>query len=211
MTSDTATPTTDTLQRYYRFHARIYQMTRWAFLFGRKEIIRRLRIQPLEDYILLEVGCGPGTNITYMADQFPNMTFMGVDISPDMLTQARNNVDFYGKRVSLHEVSYTDESFTPPHKPEIILFSYVLTMMNPGYEAAIERAHRDLSSGGIVAIVDFHQTRWRWFRWWMGKNHVRMEGQVLACAQKHFIETHVAVKSAFFGLWEYVVFVGLRK
>ena len=204
--------TTDTrLKRYYRFHASIYAWTRWAFLFGRKTVVQRLKIPTLETYILLEVGCGPGTNIAYMADEYPNMTFMGVDISSDMLEKAQRNTEYARNRISLHQASYTDEQFQCPQQPEMILFSYVLTMMNPGYEAALLRAKKDMASGGIVAIVDFHRTRWSGFRWWMGKNHVRMEGQVLAFAQAHFIQTHLMVKPAFFGLWEYFIFIGIRR
>jgi S-adenosylmethionine-diacylgycerolhomoserine-N-methlytransferase len=199
------------LRRFYRFQSKIYVWTRWAFLFGRKEVIRRLKLPTLDHYVLLEVGCGPGTNLEYLATEFPNMRLMGVDISPDMLAQAQQRAAQFNGRVLVTQASITDPALKLAEKPDITLFSYVLTMMNPGYEEALLRAKKEMDSGGLVAIVDFHRTRWRPFRWWMTQNHVRMEGQVLEVAQREFIQTYLSVKPAFFGLWEYFIFVGIRR
>ncbi len=199
------------LQRYYQFHAKIYGLTRWAFLFGRKEAIRKLKIPPNEDYRLLEVGCGTGSNLAFAAHKYPAMVLRGVDISEAMLIKAKENTRFFPNDTALTCASYTDEAFVLDIQPDIVLFSYVLTMMNPGYEAALLRAKKDLPSGGLVAIVDFHTSPSRLFRWWMGKNHVRMEGQVLAFAQEHFIEGRLTIEKAYFGLWEYFIFIGIRK
>jgi len=36
------TTSTAALARYYRWHARLYDATRWSFLFGRAELIRAI-------------------------------------------------------------------------------------------------------------------------------------------------------------------------
>ena len=57
---------------------------------------------------------------------------------------------------------------------DLVLFSYALSMFNPGWEQAIDAAYDDLAEDGVIAVVDFSHTRFSWFRRWMGVNHVRM-------------------------------------
>ena len=54
------------LDRYYRWHAHFYDATRWAFLFGRKALIR-LAAKQLQPRRILEVGCGTGKNLAELA------------------------------------------------------------------------------------------------------------------------------------------------
>lgn len=61
-----------------------------------------------------------------------------------------------------------------------------------------------------IAVVDFHDTPSRFFRWWMGKNHVRMEGHLLPLLEKTFQTEYRSTRSAFFGLWRYVIFIGKK-
>ena len=47
------------LTRYYRWHAPLYDATRWSFLFGRAALIRGIALHRRPRRIL-EVGCGTG-------------------------------------------------------------------------------------------------------------------------------------------------------
>ena len=89
--------------------------------------------------------------------------------------------------------------------------SYSLSMFNPGWEKAIEAAARDLAPGGWLAAVDFHATRRAWFRSWMRRNHVRMEGHLLPklgqCLQTRWTE----IRPAWGGLWDHFIFLGTRQ
>lgn len=58
------------LERYYRFHATIYDATRWLFLFGREGIIREIRARLPEDGEIVEIGCGTGRNLARLATVF---------------------------------------------------------------------------------------------------------------------------------------------
>jgi S-adenosylmethionine-diacylgycerolhomoserine-N-methlytransferase len=60
----------------------------------------------------------------------------------------------------------------------------------------------------VVAVVDFHESRWAWFRRWMGVNHVRMEGQILQALLEGFTPRINRVKTAYAGIWSYLTFVG---
>ena len=54
------------LNGHRRWHVHFYDVTRWAFLFGRTPLIRMAaeRIRPLR---ILEVGCGTGKNLAELA------------------------------------------------------------------------------------------------------------------------------------------------
>jgi S-adenosylmethionine-diacylgycerolhomoserine-N-methlytransferase len=83
-------------------------------------------------------------------------------------------------------------------------------MFNPGFEAAIKTAHGDLVSGGHMAVVDFHDTRFPIFARWMGVNHVRMDGQLRPLLQALFEASVDRLPAAYGGVWRYLVFVGRK-
>lgn len=198
------------MRRYYRWQSAIYDLTRWAFLFGRNEILHRLPVAQDADKMLLEVGCGTGRNLRRLAQKYPNMRLMGLDVSPDMLQRASKATSSYSRRVLLLENAYGPLPSALPETPDMILFSYALTMFNPGWEQAITQAYKDVPPGGYVAVVDFHDSPSRLFRWWMGKNHVRMDGHLLPMLESTFQVEYRATRRAFFGLWRYVIFIGMK-
>jgi S-adenosylmethionine-diacylgycerolhomoserine-N-methlytransferase len=197
------------MQSYYTFHAKIYDLTRWSFLFGRNEILTRIPA-PAAGATLLEVGCGTGTNLKALAKLYPELNLIGVDVSPDMLERASKATQTISRRVLLFEKPYAPGSFNLDAPVDIVLFSYALTMFNPGWEAAIDRAVEDIKPGGYVAVVDFHDSPSKGFKWWMGQNHVRMDGHLLPYLQERFEDVHAEVKSAYLGVWKYVLYVGRK-
>ena len=98
-----------------------------------------------------------------------------------------------------------------PEQPDIVLFSYCLTMINPGWEEAIQRAISDLPAGGRIAVVDFHGSQLRWFRKWMRFNHVSMEEQILPVLLENFETQRVEILKAYGGLWSFFLYVGKKK
>lgn len=200
------------LQRYYRFHARIYGATRWTFLFGRKEILANLNLSTLNRLNLLEVGCGSGHNLELLAKRHPNMRLNGIDVSSEMLEIAQKNTGRHASQVSLYQHIYGKEKMPEGlEPPDIILFSYCLSMINPGWEAALETAAKQLKTGGRIAVVDFHESGFNWFARWMGYNHVRMDGHLIPELDKHFEKTRMLTQSAYGGLWRYFLYIGKRK
>jgi S-adenosylmethionine-diacylgycerolhomoserine-N-methlytransferase len=69
--------TSHPLGKYYRFHSRIYDATRWIFLFGRDRLIRTTAnfCQPAR---ILEVGCGTGKNLVRLRQTFPGASLTGL-------------------------------------------------------------------------------------------------------------------------------------
>jgi S-adenosylmethionine-diacylgycerolhomoserine-N-methlytransferase len=200
------------LTRYYRFHAAIYDLTRWTFLFGRRELVERLaqRSRPSR---ILEVGCGTGANLLSLAQKLPEAELVGMDLSDHMLRRARRKLAPFGDRIRVFQGCYPkDEAILGNERPyDLILFSYALTMFGDGWKPALDAAGDALSARGEVAAIDFHDSRFPGFRRWMRLNHVRVEGHLFPALTASFAARHSEVRSAFFGAWSYFLFVGVRR
>ena len=197
------------LRRYYRGHARLYDATRWSFLFGRAALIRALaRVSPPPRHIL-EIGCGTGSNLVRLARQFPEAAVTGLDLSADMLARARRKLERDQLLATLLQQRY-DRPLYPEPVFDLIVFSYCLTMINPGWERAVEAALRDLRPGGRLAVVDFHDTPFAGFRRWMGVNHVRMDGHLLPSLNARCLPVAQTLGTAYGGAWRYFMFIGQK-
>lgn len=196
----------ENMLRMYRRHAAFYDATRRLFLFGRDAITRLI---PAETGRLIEVGCGTGYNLSRLARRYPELQLTGIDVSTDMLSRARKATQPYGGRIRLIEAAYgPDLSNAEP--PDVVLFSYSLTMFNPGWEAAIEQAWRDLPAGGRIVVVDFLDADGKSFLWWMNKNHVRMDGHLPPFLQTRFSTISLEINRAWTGWWRYFIYVGQK-
>lgn len=200
-------PNQDSLTAYYRWHARIYDLTRWTFLFGRREIIFQAACRMPRPARILEVGCGTGRNLVDLAERFPAASVTGLDLSLDMLDRARAKVERFGSRVTLLHRPY-DAPVADGGKFDLIILSYALSMINPGYDEVLRLCKADLSATGVIAVVDFHQSRCAWFRRWMAVNHVRMEGQILAELDNHYRQVFCQARPGYGCLWRYFLYLG---
>jgi S-adenosylmethionine-diacylgycerolhomoserine-N-methlytransferase len=201
-------PAETAVEKYYRFHSRIYDATRWSFLFGRTAIMKDFAGTAPRN--ILEVGCGTGRNLVELGRRFPQAEITGVDLSATMLDLARRKTSEFGPRMQLLHQAYTAPLSDPPGY-DLVLFSYALSMFNPGYDTAIAAARRDLMPGGQIAVVDFHDSRFGFFERWMGMNHVRMNGQLRPLLQSLFFPTADRLRPAYAGVWRYLLFVGRKE
>lgn len=197
-----------TIKQYYQWQSKIYDLTRWSFLFGRKTIIQLLPIDRLAEVNILEVGCGTGYNLQHLAKAFPKAQLTGIDVSLDMLEIARANNKTHRDRVRLVEAPYGPENVNFPGQMDVILFSYSLTMINPQWSFLLDQALLDLKEGGYLAVVDFHDSPFHWFKNHMGGHHVRMDSHLQAYLRKRCKTIHDERKAAYLGLWEYLLYLG---
>ena len=193
------------MRRYYRNVARVYDLTRWAFLFGRKAILKHLAIES-ENPVIVEVGCGTGHNLKMLGKRFPNANLVAFDVSGDMLAIAEAQLKRAGIKADLRHQAYQKSALSAP--ADLILFSYSLTMINPQWETLISQAREDLKPGGKIAVVDFHDTRSKLLRGHMDRHHVRMDGHLLPELSKLFEPIHLKKGRAYFGWWTWLEFVG---
>jgi len=199
----------EALQGYYRLHARIYDATRWTFLFGRDAVVeeaaRRCARPPRR---ILEVGCGTGRNLVQLARRFPGAALSGVDLCGSMLARARRTLARQGCRAALAEAAYGRPLDAGGF--DLVLFSYSLSMFGSGVAPALDAALDDLAPGGLLAVADFHDTPSRLFERWMGLNHVRLDGRLLPELAARCAPAALSVRPAYAGLWRWFVFVGQK-
>ena len=198
------------LKRYYRLHAKIYDVTRWSFLFGRQRIIE-LASKNSQPKKILEVGCGTGRNLSALAKTFPEAMITGLDLSSDMLNIAKNKLQSFDDRIVLIEKKYESPLKNAKgdiEKYDLVLFSYALSMFNPGWDIAINAAKEQLSDKGIIAVVDFNRSRFESYRNWMDINHVKMEAHLYPMLEKQFNPIINESCKAYLGVWEYLLFIG---
>ncbi len=194
------------LERYYRWHAGIYDLTRWSFLRGREALVRwaAARLTPAR---ILEVGCGTGKNLAHLGRLFPQARLWGVDLSADMLAVARKKLQGLADRLTLIQAAY-DQPVAAEPSFDLVVFSYSLSMFNPGWEEAIAAASRDLAPGGACAAVDFHDSNSPILKHWLALNHVRLDGHLLPGLKSRFPDHEAFIRPAFAGMWSYFLFLG---
>ncbi len=113
-----------------------------------------------------------------LCHNFPEAKLTGLDISKEMLNVARKNLDPFSNKITLLHKSY-NQPLQPKQPFDIIIFSYCLSMVNPGWKHAIKCAYSDLDQEGIIAVVDFNDSPLTLLKRWMRYNHVRMDGHLL--------------------------------
>jgi len=179
--TDTAIPELEPfprrMDRFYRFHSRIYDHTRWLILHGREAAVRALNLSPGSS--VLDVGCGTGSNFKYMVDAVgPEGRVVGVDASEPMLRVAGKRIQRKGwsnveaRLADASELSL-DERF------DGVVFGYSAAVI-PRWEPAIEKAAEHLKPGGTLCVLEFG-TFSAWPRLiggvakaWLNRNHVKV-------------------------------------
>lgn len=155
----------DLMNRTYGRMKYLYDATRPFFLAGRTALRREVVV--LTPARVLEVGCGTGRNLILMAEMLPNTHFIGLDISSEMICFANSKVRQakLNRNISLIEQEITDFALIPGVPlPDLIVFSYSLSMI-PDWQKALSFAAAMVEpTGGQVLIVDFSDMA-AWPRW----------------------------------------------
>ena len=97
---------------------------------------------------LLEIGCGTGYVLNFLADSLSGSSLSGVDISPVAIQQAR-------KRFPEHNFAVGDiqsSGFMVEQKYDIVIFNQILWYILKNLKTAVFNAHKLLRPGGHFLI-----------------------------------------------------------
>lgn len=163
------------VQNFYRYHAYIYDSTRWMILHGRRLAVDQLALQP--DSHVLEIGCGTGLNFSYVLPRLDPArgSITGIDFSRDMLVRAQQRCTRHGwKNITTIEADATTLQLGRTF--DAVFFAYSLTMI-PDWRASLLRAWEHLRVGGRLVVLDFGRFQ-SWgplaplMRAWLRSSHV---------------------------------------
>jgi len=187
----------------YRFHAPVYDWTRWIFLHGRNFAARCLDLKPHD--AVLEVGCGTGLNFRHVIERIDPQrgALVGLDFSRDMLAKARKRRARKGwTHLQLVRSDATRMRFRRPF--DAVLFGYSLTMI-PDWNRALDNAFELLRPGGRLVILDFSAFRgWGALgalpRAWLRLHHVETKQPYLARLREIFpdLAVHTRWRGVYF-------------
>jgi S-adenosylmethionine-diacylgycerolhomoserine-N-methlytransferase len=176
------------LNRLYRFQRHFYDLTRRFFLFGRDDLLEQMDISD-GDHVL-EVGCGTGRNLLFLARRHPRAKFYGIDASDQMLKTAAAKFDANDMqktivlRQGLAERLDAEKNFALDEPFDVVFFSYTLSMI-PDWRAAVDAALSSLKPEGSLYVVDFGDGRglpgwfYRLLKTWLGLFDVRPRPELL--------------------------------
>lgn len=152
------------LQRIYAEHAPTYHKTQQfgETLFWTKPLRRQL-MQRARGHIL-DVACGTGENFRY----FPkNSRITAVDLSPEMLQQARKKAQEWGIKLELsvmdaEKLEFPDASFDT-------VASALSTCTFPDPIAALREFGRVCHPEGRILLFEHGRSSWKWAGRWMDR------------------------------------------
>lgn len=172
----------DFLNRYYGLTRHLYDATRRYYLLGRDAALAQL-LRTRWDR-LIEIGPGTGRNLKRLHAARPNAHYGGIEASDAMLAHAGERLPF--AKLVHGFAEDTDYALLLGGRPDIVLFSYCLSMVQDP-ERALIRARQSLAPGGRVVIVDFGDLATlprplaRGLRGWLDTFHVHpLPAEVLA-------------------------------
>lgn len=188
------------IERYYKTHSKFYDLTRWGFLFGRKSVKRQFPDLP-DGSVILDLGCGTGTQISALIKKYPGSTILGIDMSAEMLKKAKNK---YGSSIQFRNEYYNQNSFSNAEL-DLVVCSYSLTMFDDKAEI-LNTIKKHLKDSGYLVVVDFDSSPFEWFKNWMRLNHVDMKFEIFSKLRHLFPHHHYKGKKAYLGLYSYSTF-----
>lgn len=198
------------MTNFYKAHSRIYDATRWAFLYGRDRLTQSLAIRPGE--CVVEIGCGTGKNFNTIQQGLGGSgELIGIDCSAPMLARAAQRVRNNGwDNVRLIDHEYGRQTITRG-EADVVLFSYSLSMI-PNWEMALACAHSELRPGGRIGVVDFcrDSSSSQKFSDWLAINHVRTDAPYEQRLLERFHKKTHLRHNVWAGLWSFYLFIGER-
>jgi ubiquinone/menaquinone biosynthesis C-methylase UbiE len=198
---------------YSSAHALMYEAVVAPSVYRSRHIIdeRFLRLLPQNAHIL-DVGSGGGLFTQYLADQRPDVTIIGVDLSEPQLKRARKRLRDYGGRITFQHGDATALTFADRSFDGVISYGSVKHWTSR--EAGMAECVRVLKPGGPLLVTDadrsakfedaddfvkhykfpriFHAPNLAVFRTWIAGRSIDLEeGRALADGVPNLVDVEV--------------------
>ncbi len=124
-----------------------------------QEKLRIARYVPAHATDILDVGCADGTITEALANLFPHVSLLGIDLSADFIAQAKARIGDSQPNLSFEQI-YLRELLARPNKYHAVFFTSVLHEFYSYGEGissvlkALADAHELLLPGGEIMIRD---------------------------------------------------------
>jgi ubiquinone/menaquinone biosynthesis C-methylase UbiE len=138
------------LDRYQRI-APLYDLLDLPFEYGRYRRIRPLMFQGLSGR-LLDAGVGTGRNIPFYP---PGASVTGVDLSPAMLTRARERARSLGAEVDLRQMDVTRLDFPDGHFDAAVATFLFCVLPEEADGPALTELGRVVKPGGTIRLLEY--------------------------------------------------------
>lgn len=149
-----------TAGRYDRL-VRIFPVFGLRMQYYRREAVAALQLEP--GSTVVELGCGTGLNFGLLeAAVGPGGRIIGIDLTPQMLDQARQRARHQGwSNIELAQGDIAE--YVIPQGVNGILSTFALTL-SPRFDEIVERARAVLAPGDRLVILDLKRPA-RWPEW----------------------------------------------
>src|SRR3989339_1545278 len=140
----------------YKFHARVdskryFNRVKNPFIITKERRLTDLVVKEIKssDVIMLEVGCGEGSNYHYLSERLPNLKYTGLDISKEKVVFFNDH--FHGAR------AVCGDAISLPFGPssfDVILCRDIMHHVDFARERMISEAMRVLRPQGKILILE---------------------------------------------------------
>jgi SAM-dependent methyltransferase len=121
-----------------------------------REAFRRA-VEPHAAGSVLDVGCGPGTDLAWFAERYPRRRYAGIDVSPRMVALARARLTTSDAQVERGCTEDIPRVF-PGHQFDLVYSFFGPLNTEPDLDRAVGALAQAVAPGGVMVLTFVSRT-----------------------------------------------------